>query len=105
MSCQIRNYRLRRPDDHWDTEVVARFDASICVGEEPFTEELIFRECELVEAQPGRFRIVPPCTEEGQDAFSLPECWKTPFQELAVSRYQRSQLFGSRTAAESEYEL
>ena len=46
MSYQIRNYELRRPEDR-DPEVVARFDAAVQIGEEPFTDELVFRECEL----------------------------------------------------------
>ncbi len=93
MSYQVKNYRLRRDADRWDAEVVARFDCAIQIGEEPFTDDLVLREMELTERNPGIFRVASPATEGGPDAFSLPSHWEAAIREMAVAKHQRTRLF------------
>lgn len=102
MNTRIRNYRLRGSEDRWDPEVVARFEAVITIGEEPSTEDLILRNCELVQVSPTRYRVVAPITEEGEKAFSLPSFWEDALKEQAVERYQRARLFSPHAFTDDE---
>jgi len=102
MSYQLRNYRMRREEDRWDAEVVARFDCAILIGEEPFSDQLVFREVDLTEIRPGIFRIAAPATEAGDDAFSLPECWSDALKELAVAKYRHTKLFSTNAHCSAE---